>query len=396
MSGLRLFYHPKLYALDATADLFAQAMRQNLEHHLRHCPEYAGVLEARGFDPTAVRGIEDLHLIPPLPTAYLKRHTLYSAPERRLHFKSTTSGTSGRVSMIGLDSGTALRAAGMVLTTFFTHRLVSARRTNYLVLGYQPAKHNRMGAARTAYATTFAAPAKHRAFALRDTGTGYEADLDALVRTLSDYAAQNRPVRLIGFPAYFMFLLDELRDAGVAVKLHPKSLILLAGGWKQFFAEQLDKPELYARTEATLGIGDRRIREFFGAVEHPICYFDCPNHHFHVPIYSRLIIRDADTLEPVGFGQPGLVNLLTPMVTSMPYTSVMTDDLAVLSPPGSCGCGIESPHFDVLGRVGLNDIRTCAASAAELLSGLGAGTPSASAAGGAGSRTAASGEGGRR
>jgi hypothetical protein len=55
------------------------------------------------------------------------------------------------------------------------------------------------------------------------------------------------------------------------------------------------------------------------------------------------------------------------MLTSMPFCSVMTDDLAVLHPGGSCGCGNPAPWFDVLGRVGLSDIKTCAAGAAELL-----------------------------
>jgi phenylacetate-coenzyme A ligase PaaK-like adenylate-forming protein len=378
MSGMRLFYYPKLYALERTAPLFVRAMVGNLRYQVAHCPDYAELLASRDFDAeaiSAIKTVDDLRRIPPIPTVYLKRRTLRSMTERRLRLRATTSGTSGRTSQIGLDWGSAARGAGMILTTFLTHHLASPRWTNYIVLGYQPAKRNHLGAVRTAYATTFAAPARHREYALRDTGTDYELNLDGLLQALTKYETEHRPVRLIGFPAYFMFLLEELQRAGIKLRLHTKSMVLLAGGWKQFFTERLDKPELYALAQAVLGIGDARIREFFGAVEHPICYFDCPNHHFHVPIYSRLIIRDVNTLEPVGYGQPGLVNLLTPMVRSMPFLSVMTDDLAILSEPGSCGCGIGSPHFDVLGRVGLDDIKTCAASAAELLSGLGGAAP---------------------
>ena len=36
----------------------------------------------------------------------------------------------------------------------------------------------------------------------------------------------------------------------------------------------------------------------------------------------------------------------------------------------SCGCGIESPYLELLGRVGLKEIKTCAAGAAELLAGV--------------------------
>ena len=368
MAGeLGLFYHRRLYDLDGTEALFVRAMRGNVRHHVARCPEYAALLAARGFSPDDVRGIADLAEIPPLTTLYLKRHTLYSASPEHLKFVSTTSGTSGRVSVMGLDWPTCVNGLGMLLTTFFSRGLVSARPTNYVVLGYEPAKHNKMGATRTIYATTFTAPPLRRAFALRDTGDAYELDLDGLRRALVSYERQGHPVRLIGFPAYFMFLLQELRDAGVRLRLHPKSLVIVAGGWKQFFTQRVEKAELYALSEEVLGIPEPQIREFFGAVEHPITYTDCRNHHFHVPIYSRVLIRDVDTFEPVEHGTTGLLNLLTPMVTSMPFTSVITDDLATMYPGRSCGCGVMSPYFDVHGRVGMADIKTCAAGAAELL-----------------------------
>jgi phenylacetate-coenzyme A ligase PaaK-like adenylate-forming protein len=370
-AGSKLFYNMRLYALERTERLFFEAMLENVRWHISRCPEYAGMLRRMDFSPESLRGAEDLHKIPPLPTLYIKRHTLHSTPAERLMFKSTTSGTSGHVSEMGLDGTSAIRGLGMLLTTFLTHKLASPRLTNYIVLGYQPAKRNKIGAARTAYAATFAAPALHREYALRDNGGSYELNLDGLRRALVSYEKQGFPVRLIGFPAYFMFLLRELQSRGLRLRLNPKSLVLLAGGWKRFFSERLEKSELYALSEEVLGIGGAQIREFFGAVEHPIAYFDCPNHHFHVPIYARVIIRDINTLEPVGCDTPGLLNLLTPMMTSMPFTSVMTDDLAVLRRGETCGCGITSPYFEVFGRVGMTDIKTCAAAAADLLADLG-------------------------
>ena len=67
---------------------------------------------------------------------------------------------------------------------------------------------------------------------------------------------------------------------------------------------------------------------------------DCEHHHFHVPIYSRVLIRNVQTLEPVPNGTPGLVNLITPLVTGTPLLSVMTDDLGVLHDGCDCSCGI--------------------------------------------------------
>lgn len=89
-----------------------------------------------------------------------------------------------------------------------------------------------------------------------------------------------------------------------------------------------------------------------------------------MPVYSRVIIRDVRTLAPLPHGKPGLVNLITPMVGATPVVSVLTDDLGVLHDGASCGCGIESPYLELLGRVGLKEIKTCAAGAAELLAGV--------------------------
>ena len=131
----------------------------------------------------------------------------------------------------------------------------------------------------------------------------------------------------------------------------------------------MDKEAFYALVEEILGLPDSRCSEFFGAVEHPVLYCDCPRHHFHLPIYSRVLIRDVKTLTPVPNGTPGLVNLLTPMVESAPLTSVMTDDLGILHDGRECGCGISSPWLEIIGRVGMPDNKTCAAGAAALLQG---------------------------
>jgi len=373
---LRLYYGRRLYDISGTEQLFFRAMLENVRHHMERCHEYAAILKNQGFSLDTLRAPEDLHKIPPLTTLYLKRHPLYSMQKERMILKSTTSGTSGQVSVVGYDWASIMRGVGMVLTTVFTHRLLSPRLTNYIILGYPPAKRNKIGATRTAIGATFAAPALCREYALSDAEGKYKLNIDGLREALASYQKQGRPVRFIGFPAYFMFFLRELQNNGIRLRLHPKSLVILGGGWKKYFTERLEKNELYALSEKVLGVGAARVREFFGVVEHSVGYLDCRNHHFHVPRYSRVIIRDVNTLKPIGYGMPGFLNLLTPMITSMPLSSVITDDLATLYPGETCGCGITSPYFEVHGRAGMADIKTCAAGANELLADIGRRTPS--------------------
>ena len=59
---------------------------------------------------------------------------------------------------------------------------------------------------------------------------------------------------------------------------------------------------------------------------------ECANHHFHAPIYSKIIIRNLKTLEPVGYEQPGFIQFISPYITSAPahscllYTSDAADE----------------------------------------------------------------------
>ena len=110
-----------------------------------------------------------------------------------------------------------------------------------------------------------------------------------------------------------------------------------------------------------------RVRDSFGAVEHGIPYTECERHQFHVPVWSKVVIRDLRTLEPKGFREPGFLQFLTPFVTSVPAHSLMMGDLATLYPGTDCGCGISAPYFVVHGRAGTSKNRSCAIAASELL-----------------------------
>lgn len=366
----KIFTHRNPYDLDNTDGYFLNAVRENIVFHTSHCPAYANILQSEGFDTDALKYMSDLNKIPMIPTLFLKSHEMFSIPKEKLLIKATSSGTSGKMSHVGLDIKSAYYSLRMVLKTFSYYNLISFQPTNYIVLGYEPSKHNQMSAVKTAYGATLLAPAVHREYALKDTGTGYELNIEGVKNALIKYSKMNLPVRFMGFPAYMYFLLQALKESNIKLKFNNKSKVFLAGGWKQFFSQRVDKNELYKMIEDTLGIGEENCKEFFGAVEHPILYCDCKNHHFHIPVYSRVIIRDVNTFKPVENGKVGLLNLITPLFESVPLVSIVTDDLAVMYDGEKCGCGINSPYFEILGRVGLQDIKTCAAGAAELLGGV--------------------------
>jgi len=364
----KLFGYRKPYDVSHTEALFVSAMRENAVFQYEHCEDYRRILDEAGFDPKGMTTMDDVIRLPFLPTLYFKHHTLFSISEKRLPIKATSSGTSGTKSVIGFDFGSLMLGLKMVITIGRYHKLWSLRPVHYLIFGYQPSLQNQTAISKTAFGFTFFAPGLSRTYALKKTKDGYAVDLEGMKQRLIRCAKGSIPIRTIGFPAYTYFVLREMKAAGIKLTMPKGSLITLGGGWKQFYADAVSKEDFYQLVYEVLGIDDQHIVEFFGAVEHPILYTDCRCHHFHVPVYSRVVIRDPDTMEPLPNGKLGLVNLMTPMVKSTPMLSVMPDDLGILHDE-PCPCGETSPWLEIVGRVGIRDIVTCAAGAEELLQG---------------------------
>lgn len=372
-SRQRLFWRSDPYDLPGSDDLFLRAVRDNCAFHISHCPEYRAIARHFDFSPDRLKTVEDLARVPAIPTLFFKRHAVFSMPEHwPMAMRVTSSGTSGHFSRVNFDWGCVFAEIPMVLRIGWRHGLISLKPANCVVLGYKPDKHNSTGVTRTMFGLTFFSPPLRRTYALHYENGAYVPDLDRVVRDLESYAKSPFPTRIIGFPSYLWFGLKRMEELGVRLRLRPGSMILLAGGWKQHYAQEVEKSRLYDLADRVLGIPEENIHESFGAVEHPIFFNTCPRHRFHIPAYSRVIIRDPDTLEPLPMGKVGLVNLISPLIRATPVTSVITDDLGYLEPGEACGCGIASPTLTILGRVGLTDITTCAAGAAQLL-GKGAG-----------------------
>lgn len=350
---------------------FMEAVRRNVDCHLLKCEDYRRILESRGFSREDGKRVTDAGEVPCIPTLFFKYHDLHSMPESAMVVKATSSGTKGVKSHIGFDKKSLFFGGIAACRVIARHGLFSMRPARYVILGFPPGKDNQTAISKTQRLSTMFAPALSRRYALRKGKNGYRPDFKGLMAALRRYSGGRAPVRIIGFPAYLYFLLKEMERREIFLRLPRHSMIMVGGGWKQFYKETVDKAELYQLCERHLGVPESHFREFFGAVEHPGVYCDCPNHHFHVPATSRVVIRDVDTLEPVGYGKAGLVNLISPLAESIPLVSILTDDLGVLHRGCECGCGMEAPYLEIIGRTGVPDIRTCAAGAGELLKEVG-------------------------
>ncbi len=356
----KLFMTKAIYCPAQTDQLFVRAMEEHLAFHLTHCPAYRDILERLQFSFAPLKTIEDLSHIPPLPTSYLKNHPLLSKSYEKLLIKTTSSGTSGKKTPSGFDTSSALNGLSMLLHICRYHQLISLKPANYLILGYQPSAANKTATAKALKWATLSAPPKEVVYALTFSQGTYHLQKEALTEALIRFSRQKNPVRIIGFPAYFKWLLEEVEKRTGSLPLPRDSKILLGGGWKTSPLEEISKEQLCRMAVDLFGISPENFKDHFSTAEHPINYISCKNHHFHIPAYSRVLIRDVQTLAPLPYDTPGILNLMTPLLSSMPYGSILTDDLALLREGETCGCGISSPYFELLGRVGMPQMKTCA------------------------------------
>jgi len=352
--------------------LFVSAMLESVEWHRRGSEFYQKVLNMRGFDPSRVRTLADLELIPSIPAAFFKSHELLSVPKVSSLMHFTSSGTTGQKSQIYFDDWSFRSGQRMVDSVFNYFKFVTpVTQTNYLLYSYETDSDSKLGTAYTDNYLCKYAPVQNGFYALRKTGTGgHDFDVFGCIAQLARYEAEGLPVRIFGFPSFLFFTLNRMRDLkSKKLKLSSDSLVFLGGGWKGYADRAVSKEELYELISEYLGIPNGRIRDSFGAVEHPIPYGECAHHHFHVPVWSRVMIRDVRTFRPCGFREAGFLQFLTPFITSVPAHSVVMGDLASLYPAQDCPCGIESPFFVIHGRAGTTKNRSCAVAAAELLRG---------------------------
>lgn len=351
---------------------FIKAMKEITAWHMDRCDFYKKLAVSQNFSVDQVKSLDDCLSIPHLWAHFFKAHEVLSVPESDVFLHLTSSGTTGQKSQIFFDEWTIRAAQRMVDSIFEKYNWVTPNQPcNYILFSYETESSSKLG---TAYTDNFLckyAPVNEVFYALKLTGSGgHEFDCFGTIEAFLKFAQSKLPVRLFGFPAFFYFALERMKSLGIApVKMHPDSMVFLGGGWKGNAAKAIAKDDFYALVEEMLGIPNARLRDGFGSVEHCVPYVECQNHEFHVPVWSRVFIRDVETLKPLGLDKKGFLHFISPYITSMPAHSVIMGDMASLHEASTCGCGLPTPYFRIHGRAGVSKNKSCALAASELLKG---------------------------
>ncbi|GAB4012914.1 MAG: long-chain-fatty-acid--CoA ligase [Bdellovibrio sp.] len=354
-----------------TETLFLEAMKENISWHSERNHFYRNLVEKKKLNLENLKSYHDLEQIPFILANFFKRHEEKSVATDSIFLHLTSSGTTGQKSQMFFDEWT-IKSAQRMVDWIFDYYQFNNQDTpcNYLLYTYEPEEGSKLG---TAYTDNFLckyAPVNKVVYALKYLGPnqGHKFDAFGVIRALQEFEKEGLPVRIFGFPAFFYFTLEQMIELDLPdLKLHPQSMTFFGGGWKGNQDKAIAKSDLYRLAEKKLGLDNKRIRDGFGSVEHCIPYVECSHHQFHIPIYSHVIIRDVENLKPLEFGEVGYLQFISPYITSVPANSVLMGDLAKLHPAESCPCGLQAPYFEIIGRAGVTQNKSCAIAASELL-----------------------------
>lgn len=347
---------------------FVSALRDCAVLQARRFPVLKRLYARESFDPRSLHSEAAVRRLPFLHVSVFKENQFRPAKPFPLVLTLTSSGTSGQKSQNRLDAGSLRRVKQSARNVYAALGMVDeALEANYVCMTYDPRQAKDLGTAFTDELLTSFTRRGEVFYAIRrGPGGGFRFDLEGTLVAFRRFAADGRPLRVLGFPAHVMFALNAWRERGLGrLRFGPKSWVMTGGGWKGHQGDAIPKDEFKRRVSDWLGLPAANIRDLYGLVEHGIPYVECRLGRMHVPDYARVLVRDPETLRILPYGRRGLPQLITPYLTSYPSFSVLASDWAELKP--RCGCGIKGDVLVLHGRAGKAPAKGCAVTAAELL-----------------------------
>lgn len=316
--------------------------------HYSNCLPYKNIVDKLEIK---IADINTLSQIPMLSAKIFKQLDLRSHSEHETTVTLTSSGTSGsEVSKIRLDKRTALLQS-RVLKRIFSTIFPTKEGTVFFVEQKSELKT----------AVVSARKAAVRGFSQFFSDTHYLLDekSELTIEALYEFV-KNKPTEpfvIFGFTStIWLKLVKELRKLNIRLPLN-KGVVLHGGGWKKINEQAVSKEEFNTTLKTNLGVSS--VHNYYGMVEQTGSVFlECEHGFFHPSVFSDIIIRNSN-LEPTGFNEEGLIQVLSLLPQSYPGHSILTDDIGSLVGEDDCQCLRKGKYFIVKGRVAGADLRGC-------------------------------------
>ena len=336
-------------AFETDDALFERAMLECFRYHYNNCHQYQLLCHTA---------------IPYILVHALKYYELLSVPMDEVVLTLSSSGTSGQKTRLFLNDVSLVNLKRIAEKVYSGVGLVDKEQiVNYLCFSYDPKYAKDVGTAWSDENNTSFTKVNDIFYTLRWNGKDFFFDMEGTIERLKAYEKSGLPVRVLGFPAYIYAVLKTYKKRYGRLNLGDESYALIGGGWKG--KKELDKEKFRIEISEVLGIPEQNIRDCYGLAEHGVPYVECEYGKMHIPIYSKVLVRDPITLEQCKAGEVGLLHLMTPYNLTTPYLSILTTDYGLVK--NDCDCGIDRPYIEIKSRAGLKRHRGCAISASDYL-----------------------------
>jgi hypothetical protein len=298
--------------------------------------------------------------LPFLPVGMLKANPPLSLVEA-LEIKRTltSSATTGQVpSRIVLDAQTARRMTKGVVAIL--QDFIGSSRRPYLVVEVPGATGDKRELGARGAAIQGLQPfASEVNYCLRPNGGG-DPILERERLFQFAQAHSHATVLVYGFTYMLWNHLAKPLMAESACLGLPNVHILHSGGWKRLQHQSVDKKVFNEGLAQVFGCSPDRVIDFYGLVENVgVIYPDCAEGNKHAPAFGEVIVRNPLTLEPVGKGETGLIQVCSVLPTSFPGHLLLTEDLAQVIALDGCPCGRRGIVFRFAGRAPKAEVRGC-------------------------------------
>jgi len=334
------------------------AMKEVTQFHFENCAPYKKLCTVRNFDPYGEYGLED---IPYLPTSLFKDILLISVPQDKVFREiSSSATTSGRPSRVGLDRETSRRQS-KCFNKVTVDRL-GAERRKFVVLD-EPSTLERTSSvsarASTIRSLLFCSSAAVACMAM-DKNNDLSVDMEILDTQLREAEATGEPLVIFGFTfILYVHVLQQLKKLGRTYKLSNAKIVHI-GGWKKLEAQSVTPEVLAQMCSEVFSVKPSDVIDFYGFTEQSgMIYPTCEKGYRHMPTWGEVIVRDPMSMAVLPAGESGLLQFITPIETSYPGHSILTEDLGMIVSKSDCGCGRHGTAFKVIGRAPNSEVRGC-------------------------------------
>ena len=287
--------------------------------------------------------------IPYLPASIFKQIDFFSIKKKEVFRIISSSSTSGKKpSKIHLDKFNNKN------WTFSLQRLlidrIGNKKFHTLLLDENSSLHNGQKLSARSSMSQAIMPNSESVTTLlnRDQNNQIYLDLKKTKNFLKINKNKNILIFAFTYVLYKNFLLELKKNK---IKFNHTNLVIVhAGGWKKLEQEKVGNEKLKSLCCDIFGMKKKNIIDLYGFTEQGgLLYPDCEYGNKHLPVWSSLIVRDKFTLQKLDFEKIGLLQFLTPIQTSYPGHSILTQDLGFIN-KNKCKCNRTSPSFKVVGR----------------------------------------------